>query len=325
MWPSLSRCNAESPYSLSAEWRAEQSKPRASGQTAKRAALDAEFARRFLDLAKSTNGAARAEALLYAIYADSEGPVGREAMEQMTAQHADSHEVELLLGSLPLPTNPAAQALFRTVAQRHPKPDVRAKALLALAEMFKECRPAEAHDLYAQVLQQSADIQFPNQTKVRDKAEKGLVFLETLSIGQLAPETTGVDVNGKAFRLSEYRGKVLLMTFCAESCAPCRKFRSTERALLAQFGDKPFVVISVAADSKEKAQQAVQREKIPWRTVIDKDADGPIAQQWQIEGWPNIYLLDQDGRIREHWIGSPGDEALKERVAYLVRQGKGTT
>lgn len=324
-WPSLARCDPESPRSLETEWRAEQSKLRRAGQTEKLAALDAGFAKRFLDLAKGMNGATRAQALLYAIYADPEGPSGREALEQMASQHAESPEIEVLLGSYPLPANSAAQTLFRRVAEEHPKRDIRAKALLTLAEMFKDYRPAEAQELYTRLLHQFADVRFRDQTNVREKAEKGLVFVKTLSIGQVAPDIAGLDVHGKPFRLSEYRGKVVLMTFCGEWCSPCRAFRSTERALLAACADKPFVVISVAGDTKDKARQVVQRENIPWRTVVDHDARGPIAQQWQIQGWPNIYLLDRDGKIREHWIGSPGEETLKACVARLVGPGKGTT
>src|SRR6202022_2384800 len=74
-------------------------------------------------------------------------------------------------------------------------------------------------------------------------AEGELNEMRHLSIGQTAPEIEGTDVEGKAFKLSDFQGKVVLLVFSGEWCGPCVAMYPQERALQARYKDKPFAVV----------------------------------------------------------------------------------
>jgi hypothetical protein len=71
-----------------------------------------------------------------------------------------------------------------------------------------------------------------------------------------------------------------------------------ERSLVERMKGKPFAIVGVNSDSdRERARKAVAAEKLAWRSFSDGDW-GPIAQAWNVRGWPTIYVLDHEGVIR---------------------------
>ena len=89
-----------------------------------------------------------------------------------------------------------------------------------------------------------------------------------------------------------------------------------ERSLVEKMKGKPFALIGVNSDSKEKVQAALQRENITWRSFWDGgDTEGPIATQYSVQGWPTIYVIDHEGIIRYKDVrGGAMDEAVDELI-----------
>ncbi len=72
-----------------------------------------------------------------------------------------------------------------------------------------------------------------------------------------------------------------------------------ERSLVQRLNGKPFALLGVNSDSKERLKQVLKREKMTWPSWWDGGAtDGPIARKWNVHGWPTIYVLDHKGVIR---------------------------
>jgi peroxiredoxin len=87
--------------------------------------------------------------------------------------------------------------------------------------------------------------------------------------------------------------------------------------------DKPFALISISSDPKETALKTKQRERLTWRILWDGGStQGPITSEWQIQGWPNLYLIDSRGFIREHWTGSPATQVMDEAIDKLVKEAE---
>jgi hypothetical protein len=95
-----------------------------------------------------------------------------------------------------------------------------------------------------------------------------------------------------------------------------------ERSLVSKMEGKPFVILGVNSDeSLEEMKKAIDKEKLTWRSWFD-GPQGPIAQKWNISGYPTLYVLDAKGVIRHKWVGSPGDKVIDEAVETLVKEAE---
>jgi hypothetical protein len=98
-----------------------------------------------------------------------------------------------------------------------------------------------------------------------------------------------------------------------------------ERSLVARLKDEPFALVGVNSDNDLAALQPVLKEqKIIWRSFWNgpQGTGGPISKRWGISGWPTMYLIDAQGKIRHKFVGSPGDEKLDALIDALVAEAK---
>ncbi|MDA7979094.1 MAG: TlpA family protein disulfide reductase [Pirellulales bacterium] len=92
-----------------------------------------------------------------------------------------------------------------------------------------------------------------------------------------------------------------------------------ERSLVARLADKPFALIGVNSDPKDRVKSAMDRENITWRSFWDGGStNGPIAAAWNVSGWPTIYVLDHKGVIRFKGVrGEAMDKAVDQLLAEI--------
>ena len=94
-----------------------------------------------------------------------------------------------------------------------------------------------------------------------------------------------------------------------------------ERSLVKKLVDKPFTLIGVNSDvNLEELKKVLEEEKITWRSFWNgkEGTRGPIATDWNVHGWPTLYLIDHKGVIRNKWIGGPEEEKLDAAIDKLV-------
>ena len=133
-------------------------------------------------------------------------------------------------------------------------------------------------------------------------------------LGELAPEIEGKDVDGASFQLSDYRGKIVVLSFWGDWCPFCRVMYTHERELVERLNDEPFVLIGVNSDPEDRLRGVLKSEKITWRSFWDGgQRGGPIATAWGVNAWPTVYVIDEQGVIRfEKVRGDALDEAVDE-------------
>lgn len=97
-----------------------------------------------------------------------------------------------------------------------------------------------------------------------------------------------------------------------------------ERSLVQRMQGKPFALIGVNGDDDDVSEK-VKDQMISWRSFKDnRGGDKPkISQEWNVQGWPTLYLIDHEGIIRHKWLGSPGDEVIDEEIDKLVALAEG--
>ena len=136
---------------------------------------------------------------------------------------------------------------------------------------------------------------------VGQMATSSIFEIEHLGVGKVAPEIVGEDLDGAKFKLSDYRGQVVMLSFWASWCGPCMGLIPHERELVEQFKGRPFALIGVNGDpDKKELKPVLEKNKITWRSFWagDKGPEGPIPMQWNVNGWPAIYVIDAEGVIR---------------------------
>ncbi len=137
------------------------------------------------------------------------------------------------------------------------------------------------------------------------------------AVGSVAPDIDGEDVNGKRIKLSDFRGKVVVLSFTGVSAAQCRDTYSQLRRLIAHFQNQPFAVLSVESDKeRETLIQAIREQTITWSCLWDHGIGGPIATAWSVTSFPTFVILDREGLIR--FRGVQADQ-LEETVSALLK------
>lgn len=137
-------------------------------------------------------------------------------------------------------------------------------------------------------------------------------------IGEQTYEINLPDVNGKVQKLSDQRGKVVLIDFWASWCGPCRKANPGLAILYSKYRDKGFEIFGVSIDDEKKAwRKAIEADKISWKQVNEKGGwDAQVALQWKLEQIPTSFLVDQEGKIIAI---DPSHEQIENHLKSILR------
>jgi hypothetical protein len=155
------------------------------------------------------------KALVWAAMNASGGPVGNEAIELIQENFVESKELGSLCARLVYVRTPAAKKLLDAVLEKNPHREVQAQACLAMANAAMprgEGSTEKAEALFQQLADKYGDVKAYRGT-MGEMAERYLFELRNLTIGKVAPEIEGEDLDGEHFKLSDYRGKVVVLDF----------------------------------------------------------------------------------------------------------------
>jgi peroxiredoxin len=121
--------------------------------------------------------------------------------------------------------------------------------------------------------------------------------------GGPTPALELADVDGKIHRLSDYRGKAVLVNFWATWCAPCREEMPSIEALRAAMHGKPFVVLAVnVGESARVARGFAGTMALGFPLLLDRDTK--VTKAWSARILPASFVVGPDGRIRYSYFGA---------------------
>jgi thiol-disulfide isomerase/thioredoxin len=140
--------------------------------------------------------------------------------------------------------------------------------------------------------------------------------------GGATPPLVLQDLDGRAHRLEDYRGKVVLVNFWATWCDPCRAEMPALNQLRASLAGRPFAVLAVnLAESESRIRRFM--EQVPLEFTVLLDRDSAVAKAWKARVLPVSFVLDAGGRIRYSALGEidwAQDGVRKTILALMPRE-----
>ena len=129
--------------------------------------------------------------------------------------------------------------------------------------------------------------------------------------GQTAGDFTLVDLQGKKHRLSDLRGKVVMLDFWATWCGPCRRQMPLVEKLGSEMKDKGLVTFAVnQGESSEGVRKFLEKNNYGTTTLLDQKSE--VGRQYKVSGIPTLVIIDRDGKIAAHYVGVRNEETLRE-------------
>ena len=91
-----------------------------------------------------------------------------------------------------------------------------------------------------------------------------------------------------------------------------------EKKMVEELKDQPFALLGINSDGDRSVVNKILKEQgITWRQAIDGTTEGPLAKQFNVSGWPTIYILDKKGVIRYRDLR---DQAMEDAVNKLLAE-----
>ncbi len=153
-----------------------------------------------------------------------------------------------------------------------------------------------------------------------------LIFLPLAQAQQLRPWTGGAtpplalqDLEGRAHRIEDYRGKAVLVNFWATWCEPCRAEMPSMNRLRAALAGQPFAVLAVnIAESESRIRRFMEQVPLEFTVLLDRDSGA--SRDWRARVLPMSFVLGPDGRIRYWALGEIDwtQERVRKAIAALL-------
>jgi len=150
--------------------------------------------------------------------------------------------------------------------------------------------------------------------------------VETLKIGALAPDFTTTTLDGKPVKLSDFKGKVVILDFWATWCGPCMVAMPHTQEVAAQYKDQGVVVLgSCTSDTRDKFESWVKANQSKYPDILwshdpaERGNDRASYKLYGVSGIPTQFIIDREGRIVDIVIGYKKGEVILD--ASLAKAG----
>lgn len=134
------------------------------------------------------------------------------------------------------------------------------------------------------------------------------------SLGEPAPDFLGLDRDGRPVKVSDYRGKPVVISFWAGWCAPCRRELPMLSTLLTSVGREHLSIVAVNLNEPRRDYEEFLRLNPGLELDFVRDT-GSSARYYGVRSVPNLFVVDREGKLVQIHRGySP------EKIEQFVRE-----
>jgi cytochrome c biogenesis protein CcmG, thiol:disulfide interchange protein DsbE len=153
---------------------------------------------------------------------------------------------------------------------------------------------------------------------ITDVTLSGVAAGDAPTVGKPAPDFGATTVDGRAVKLSDFKGQPVWLTFGASWCQPCRAENPDIKAVYekAKAGGLEVLAIFISEDAAAVKDYA-DRVGLGYDKVADPDT--AIASQYRILGIPSHFFIDSDGVLQQMKIGSLDQAAMEQAIESITR------
>jgi peroxiredoxin len=283
------------------------------------------------------------------------GAMSKKAMDMILTYHIDNPKLKPLIPNLG-GGGDAGMTALKTLSEKSKDKEVQGESLyylgaarlenadyprtgkpLSMEEQTAEFKDAKA--ILTRAAKEFGDVKIvrgrkmPNQTEaefmakqptIAKQVEGQMFFLNNLTVGKTMPDATSENLDGQKVKISDYRGKVVVLDIWATWCGPCRAMIPHEREMTGKLKDKPFTLISLSADDKkETLTKFLDTTPMPWTHWWNGGARGGAVEAYKVRFFPTVYVLDAKGVIRhKHLRGDDLEKAVEKMLAEMGAKGE---
>lgn len=134
--------------------------------------------------------------------------------------------------------------------------------------------------------------------------------------GDMAPDFVLKDLDGKEYRLSDYRGKGVFLNFWGTYCKPCKKEMPYIDNQYKKYKDQGVEVIAVnVGETDLSIRNFVEQYNLSFPIVVDKD--GEVQEAYNIYPLPATFLINKDGKIVDYITGELNEEKIQQYMEKI--------
>ena len=140
---------------------------------------------------------------------------------------------------------------------------------------------------------------------------------------QIAPDATGVDLNGDPLKLSDFAGQVVVLNVWASWCAPCRAEAGALEEVAIQFDGKGVQFIGLnTRDSNAAAQAFIRNYGVTYPSLVDTDGRIQLLFNDSLppQAIPSTIVIDQQGKVAARALGTVTAATLRAMIEPLLEE-----
>lgn len=135
-----------------------------------------------------------------------------------------------------------------------------------------------------------------------------------IQIGDKAPDFTLTDINGQTVSLSDFEGQQVIVNFWTSWCGPCLEEMPNFQKFHETYPD--VVLLTINCNPEDSIEEFVTNNGYTFPVLLDS---GEVQQAYGITGYPETFVINEDGIVVDKIVGSMTYEMMEEK--FLDIQG----